>query len=127
VDQAVAEGSTGVGDVTTDEGGGASIDPVPWIVAGVGVAVLGAGVAFGVVSQDYDTQAADEPVMATAVDLHSQAETFAILANVFFIAGGLTAAAGLVWGIVSLTGGGDEETEVSARVLPGGLELFGRF
>lgn len=105
-------------------GGGVTIDPIGWIVAGVGLAMIGGGAAFGVVSQDLDGQAAAAPVMVDAVDLHSQAETMAILADVFFVAGGLAVAGGVIWGIATI---GSEEDAVTARFGPGSVELRGRF
>lgn len=105
-------------------GGGVTIDPLGWIVAGVGLAMVGAGVGFGVASQDLGTQAADARVMVDAVDLHSQAETMAILADVFFVTGGVAAIAGVIWGIATI---GSEEDTVSARIGPGSVELRGRF
>lgn len=107
--------------------GGPDVDPAPWIVAGAGVALIGAGIGFGVVSRDLDGQAAAEPVMATAVDLHAQAETYAIVANVFFVAGGLAALGGAVWGVVSLATGGSDEGVVELRISPTGAVLRGRF
>ena len=104
------------------------VTPLPWIVAGVGVAVIGAGVVLGVVSQGKSNEAAIEPVQVTAADLHSEASTFATLANVMFIAGGIVAAAGVAWGVIRLTSGGSSsEAGVEADLVPGGVVLHGRF
>lgn len=111
---------------TTSPGGGGGVEVAPWIVAGGGVLVLGTAIVLGVVSQDLGSQAAVEPVQADAVALHADAETFALAANVLYVAGGVIAAAGAVWGIVSLTSG-DGGSQASLRFGPGSIALAGRF
>jgi tetratricopeptide (TPR) repeat protein len=106
---------------------GPGIDPLPWIVAGGGAAVAGIGIVFGVLSQSKASESVGEPVQATAFDLHSQASTFATLANVFIIAGSVIAVGGVVWGVLGLTMGGDDEESVAATVVPGGVVVRGRF
>jgi tetratricopeptide (TPR) repeat protein len=100
-----------------------SIAVEPWVVFGAGILIVGGGFAFGGVSAALASDAEQEPVMVTAVDLHSQAEVYAIVANVFFLTGALTAAAGLVWGLVDVANGGS----VQAMIVPGGAIVRGRF
>ena len=143
-DATVAPGPTAQGPTTTRSGSAAQMVSATtqppkssrgayFAVGGVLLALagVGVGVAFGVVSDSKESAAATEPVQTTAVDLHSQAKTFATLANVFFVVGGLATAAGIAWGVVSLTssGGGqdDDEPEVEARLVPGGVLVSGRF
>jgi tetratricopeptide (TPR) repeat protein len=77
---------------------------VPWVVAGAGVAGIGAGVVLGVVSHAHYVDARDEPFKAPASADYSSAQSFATGANVAFVAGGVVAAAGLVWGLVDVLG-----------------------
>ncbi len=87
---------------------------VPWIVAGVGAAGIGAGVVFGLMSNGARTTAASEATDAmTAVREHDRAKTFALAANIAFVAGGALALGGLVWGIVDV---GRSEPKQSARL-----------
>jgi tetratricopeptide (TPR) repeat protein len=79
-----------------------SIDPAPWIVLAVGVAGVGAGVVLGVFSQDAHAQAVDEMIHERAFSLQQSAYDFATGANVSFIAGGVIALAGAIWGIVAI-------------------------
>jgi tetratricopeptide (TPR) repeat protein len=102
----------------------------PWILAGAGAAVLGVGIGLGVASTSDASAAAAEPVQVVAIDLHARAEALAIAADVLFVAGGLAAGIGLVWGIVSVTSGGDAEpaqATVDVSIVPGGLALSGTF
>ncbi|MDQ3037054.1 MAG: hypothetical protein M3Y87_31965, partial [Myxococcota bacterium] len=95
---------------------------------GAGAAVLGVGIGLGVASTADESAARAEPVQVVAIDLHSRAEALAISADVLFVAGGLAAAIGLVWGIVSLTGGGGGDApEVRASIGPGSVALSGTF
>jgi tetratricopeptide (TPR) repeat protein len=100
----------------------------PWAIAGAGAAVLGAGIGFGVVSRGRHDDAVDEPVQQEARDLQDQARTFATLANISFVVGGLVLAAGLTWGIVSIAAGGDGGDEgADVAIGPGSLSLRIRY
>lgn len=114
----------------TPPSSGATVEPLPWIVAGVGVVAVGVGAVFGVVSQDKASAARDEPIQVNASNLHDEATTFATLANVFFVAGGILAAGGVAWGVISLTSGSGDEREAAqaeAAIVPGGVVVRGRF
>ncbi len=108
------------------EGGGGSVEIAPWLLVGGGGVVVGVGVALGVLSQDLASQAAAEPVQVEAVALHSDAQTFATVANVLYVAGGVIAGAGLVWGVVSLTSG-DGDAQARLEVGPGSVGVRGTF
>jgi tetratricopeptide (TPR) repeat protein len=124
----VEESDELVDEAPADEGGGVSL--APWLVAAGGAAVVGVGAIFGALSQSKANAAQDEPVQETAQSLHDQASTFATLANVFFVVGGVVAAVGVTWGVIDLaSGGSDDEAESAAtlRIVPGGLLAQGRF
>ena len=64
----------------------------------------------------------------TAQSLHDDAGTFATLANVFFVVGGLVAAAGIVWGVIDLLGDDETgETDADLAIVPGGVIVTGSF
>ncbi len=104
------------------ERGGSS--PLPWIVAGTGVAAAVAGVVLGLRSQSLSDDAAAEPVMTEAVELHDRAQRFATVGNILMIAGGVIAAGGLLWGVLTL---GSDDSETEAAIVPGGVLVRGRF
>ncbi|HSO40493.1 MAG TPA: hypothetical protein VLT33_48535 [Labilithrix sp.] len=70
---------------------------VPWIVAGVGVVGIGAGVALGLAAQSRHRSAVDEPGQAAAQREQDRAETLATGATVAFVAGAAVAAVGIGW------------------------------
>ena len=74
--------------------------PLPWVVAGVGVAGIGAGLYLGLRAQSVRDDAQAQPVQSQAADEYSRAETLASTANVFLIAGGVLAAGGVTWLII---------------------------
>lgn len=69
----------------------------PWIVSGIGVAGLGTGVVFGVLSHGKHSDAVNDPTYAGADHAQSQAKTFATVANVCLVAGAVVLVAGVVW------------------------------
>ncbi|MGE3669356.1 MAG: tetratricopeptide repeat protein [Polyangiaceae bacterium] len=75
---------------------------IPWGFAAVGVLLVGVGVGFGLRSQALhdDAQAAD--YAADAADGNRSAKTYATLANVAFVAGGMLAVGGVTWGVLAL-------------------------
>lgn len=107
------------------EGSGPS--PIPWIVAGVGVAGAAVGVAFGALASGREDDAAADPVHASAAETLDEAETFATAANVSLIAGGAVAAIGLTWGIIDLatSGSSGQEGHASVTISPFGVTLRG--
>jgi tetratricopeptide (TPR) repeat protein len=74
---------------------------VPWIVAGVGGAGLATGAVFGVLALSTHSAANSDPVQASAAQKQSDAQTFATVATVGMIAGGVVAAGGILWGLLA--------------------------
>jgi tetratricopeptide (TPR) repeat protein len=97
-------------------------NPVPWIIAGVGVAGLGVGLGFGVAAQAAHNDAVDETTGRRAGELQARAERFSIVANVAFGVGGAAAIGGLIWGIVDVTSA-EDDAQVGILLLPGGGAL----
>jgi tetratricopeptide (TPR) repeat protein len=93
------------------------VDPGGWIVLGVGVAAIAVGVVLGVLSDDAHNEAVAAPVHRDAVALQQSAYDYASGANAAFIAGGVIAVAGLVWGIVSIASGGPRSSAQSPLVI----------
>lgn len=88
---------------TSDE---RSASAVPWIVAGVGVLGVGAGVVLGVLAKGRNDDAAAAVSYRDAADLHDDAKTMATVANACFIAGGAVVLAGIIWGVIDLSRSG---------------------
>lgn len=88
---------------------------VPWIVGGVGVAGLAAGTVFGILSKKRNDDAKSEPTYLEADRLHSQAKSFAIVADVCFVAGAVVLVSGVIWGILDVSA----SQKRSAMILPG--------
>ncbi|HSO36074.1 MAG TPA: hypothetical protein VLT33_26285 [Labilithrix sp.] len=80
-----------------------SASAVPWVVAGVGAAGLLGGGVVGILAQQRNDDAKQEPTYARAERLHSQAESLATISTISFIAGGAVLAGGLLWGILDLS------------------------
>ncbi|HJL16092.1 MAG TPA: hypothetical protein RMH99_10560 [Sandaracinaceae bacterium LLY-WYZ-13_1] len=102
------------------EGG---VTPLPFVLLGVGAAALGAGAVFGVASQDnqsewetVDRGSTREEVDA-GHDAIAEAETFAIVADVFFVVGGLAVAGGVAALVVELVTGGSDDGEGADAVV----------
>jgi tetratricopeptide (TPR) repeat protein len=75
------------------------LSPLPWIVIGGGVALIGGGALFGVQASDRHDQAVTEPTGLEAQRLQDSAKSRATLANVLFIAGGAAVIGGVIWEI----------------------------
>jgi tetratricopeptide (TPR) repeat protein len=75
---------------------------LPWIIAGVGGAGLILGGVFGGLTLSRHSAAVSDPDASAAQSEQNQAKTFATVANVAFVTGGVLAAAGVVWGIVDV-------------------------
>ncbi len=71
---------------------------VPWVVAGVGGAVVLAGGVFGLLALDRHGDASEGP-QADVGGNQAEARDFAAVANVGFLVGGLLSAAGLTWAV----------------------------
>jgi hypothetical protein len=75
---------------------------LPLIPIGVGAAVIGAGVRFGLRARDFADAANHEPVGLDASRDHAEAVSNARIANICFVAGGAVLATGIVWEVFVL-------------------------
>jgi tetratricopeptide (TPR) repeat protein len=82
---------------------------IPWIVTGVGVAVIGGGVFLGLRSRARHDEAVDERQAKDSEDLNDSAKSLATGANVCFVAGGILTAAGITWAVIDGASTGKEE------------------
>jgi tetratricopeptide (TPR) repeat protein len=108
-----------------------SASPVPWIIAGVGGAmiVVGAitgGVALGLASgleEDCDAVGdgtfSCDPDDQDLRDRQSSLSTMATLTDVMIIGGAVVAAAGVTWGLIQMLGGGGEEEAPAVSAMCG--------
>jgi tetratricopeptide (TPR) repeat protein len=103
-----------------DDGPGA----LPWVVAGVGVAALGAGVVVAFVAEGKRGDAEDDPFHATARESFRDAQSIATVANVLIVGGGIVTAVGIVW-LVSASGG--DRTGASVAFTPSSVSVRGTF
>jgi tetratricopeptide (TPR) repeat protein len=77
------------------------VNTTPFVMMGVGVAAIIGGGAFGYMSAARHDDAVKAPVQADAQRYQDRAETYALTANVMFVAGGAFAAGGLVWALIN--------------------------
>ncbi len=105
--------------------------PIPWIIGGVGLAAMGAGLGVGVVAKSHEDDAHDAADHQSSTQALSTAEDLAAASNALLVIGGLMLVAGTSWGVVDLLSlGGDEEpatSNLSLRVGLGQVSLAGRF
>lgn len=72
----------------------------PWLVAGSGVLVAGAGLALGLVANGQHEDAVAEPVQRRAADIQASAESLADVATVVTISGAAIVLVGVAWGLL---------------------------
>jgi tetratricopeptide (TPR) repeat protein len=103
--------------------------PWPWVVAGAGLGAIAAGSAFGALTSSAHGQAVADSSATQAASDQSSAATYALVANVLFIAGASVAAAGTVWGIFDLRVAlaSPQSPGAHGRSLPTALVLGGTF
>ena len=95
----------------------------PWIV-GAGAAALAGGVVVGLVASSRRSDAEDAPSHRAGDEALEDARTYATIANVLFVAGGVVAAVGLTWWIVDVSGSDGEATDRAAiGIGPGNLAM----
>ncbi|HEY1960658.1 MAG TPA: tetratricopeptide repeat protein [Polyangiaceae bacterium] len=97
----------------------------PWIVTGTGVGAVAAGSVLGALALSTHASAVAEPSASKAESQQGTAQSFALAANVLFVAGSAIAVAGLVWGIVDVRLSLSRKLEVSAS--PTTVALLVRF
>ena len=100
--------------------------PIPWIIAGLGLAGLGVGAGLGAAASSTNDDVASAPNQIEGSELRSSAEGLALGANLAFGIGGAVLAGGVIWGIVDVTSGSsndDAGAAVTARIGPTWAEL----
>lgn len=105
----------------------AASDPTPWIVTGVGGAVLVAGavlLGLGMADAAAVTNAAQGSDWSSVAGAYDRAEPLSIAGIAALGAGGAAVIAGIVWGATS---GGSSSPRARLLPLPGGLSLHGVF
>ncbi len=100
--------------------------PVPWVVFGVGALGAGTGLVFGALANGQHAAARDERNATLAETEQSRAQTYAVVANVLLVTGGVIAVAGLIWGIVDLRVNRSDHSNVRVA-LGNGITLSGGF
>lgn len=109
--------------------------PVPWIVASVGLAGVGASIALGVAAKNMHDEALGDPVQKTEFEKQSKAESLATATNVVLVGGVVLAVGGVVWAMLDRAQDGKKSGAPSAvarvlasvRVGPGSLGFGGTF
>jgi tetratricopeptide (TPR) repeat protein len=97
----------------------------PWIVAGVGVSGVAAGVVLGVLSSSAHGAAVSDPTVTQTQSDQSTAQTYATAANVLFVSGAVVGVVGTVWGVFDLRLAFATRARVS--FLPGSVVFGGAF
>jgi tetratricopeptide (TPR) repeat protein len=101
-----------------------SPSPIPWVLAGVGVAGLAVGGTLAGLAGSKEQEVADEDVHVRAARLLDEAERLAIGANVSLAVGGALLVAGVVWGVVDVVViSAPDDKSVTFRVGPSQVEL----
>lgn len=131
VDTGASTSSGATSGHTTASGGQHASEPdfplVPIVVAGAGVVLVAAGVVFGVLSMDSQSNFASatldsEASVDAAIDAHDRASWQAVTADVFLAAGAVAIVTGAVLFLVDELGGDEEPTvAVSPYVGPNGF------
>jgi tetratricopeptide (TPR) repeat protein len=101
--------------------------PVPWIIGGIGVAGLATGFVFGGLSMSSHAAAVADTDAARALADQNSAQTYALVANVLFIAGGTIALASVIWGIFDVRASSAATARVRAAFGPTGFVLRAEF
>lgn len=96
-----------------------ALDPVPWVIVGVGGVMLAASIATGVLALDDRSTLASQCSAAGACDaslatVRDRGQTLSIATDVLWPAGAVVAGIGLVLGILDLTRGDPEVPTVTA-------------
>jgi tetratricopeptide (TPR) repeat protein len=74
--------------------------PLPYVVAGAGVAGLGLGAIFGILALSKKDDAVSERTQQKSMDLKSSADGLATASTVTFIVGGVLLVAGATWWLI---------------------------
>ncbi|MCA9629728.1 MAG: tetratricopeptide repeat protein [Myxococcales bacterium] len=111
---------------------GAGLGWIPWGFTAIGVIVVGAGVVFGLRATALHANAEEADYAADAADRNRSARTYATLANVAFVTGGVLTLGGVTWGLLSLPSEPTERAALGASAserswIGGGVEIRGAF
>ncbi len=107
---------------------GPTVAPAPWLIAGGGILFLAVGGLLGGIGQGRYDAAAATMVHADRLAWQDEANGLATGANVLFVAGGVLAVAGAVWGIVDLvTWHPSSDSEARVEIDPSHVALHLRF
>jgi len=102
----------------------------PWVVAGLGLAVIGAGFVTGAIANSKHDDAVAEPRQAAAQEKQDSAESLATTSTILFVAGGVVTAVGLGWlGLRAFSASPQPSSVRGVRVVPGlgSIALGARF
>jgi tetratricopeptide (TPR) repeat protein len=108
--------------------GGREPSVVPWIIAGAGLALVGAGLPMILVASADAEAVNTAPPGSSWSDYESAANDagpLSIAGQVMIYVGAAAIAGGLVWGIIDLTSGGGSDTALV--IGPGGVAVRGSF
>jgi tetratricopeptide (TPR) repeat protein len=115
------EGSTSRSD---PQPASAGASPWPWVVAGLGGAVLVGGGVFGSMALSTNDDAELAPSQLEAASLRDDAEGLATISTVGFVVGGVLLATGVTWGVIDLaTSGSPGEATAHLELGPTGGRL----
>ena len=111
------------------------IDPLPWVITGVGGGTLIAAAVTGGLAMSRHTEAEREPVHAVAAQREREAQDLATATNVLAGVGGALSIAGLVWGLIDVATRGagtpprssSSDGTVRLDVGAGGVSVSGTF
>lgn len=100
---------------------------MPVVLLAVGAGALGTGGVLGGLALHRRRAAIDEVSGTAAAARLSEAQSFAIAANVAFVGGSVLAAAGGTWALIAWSRGGPQPASAHLRFVPGGAIVEGRF
>ncbi len=103
-----------------------SVSPAPWVIAGVGVLLVGSAIITGVLANGRHDDALATEVHQERVRLADEADNLALITNVNLGLGAAFLLAGGIWGVVDLMQV-QSERALTVRIGPGQLALRGRF
>ena len=92
---------------------------VPFVVAGLGLATIGAGAIVGLMARGAHSDAEADPSAEGARKSQESAESLALAANICLVAGAVFTAAGVVWTVIDRSA--DGKRTASLRILPTGI------
>ena len=98
---------------------------LPWVTTAIGVGGIAVGFVFGGLANSAHASAVSDASVSTAQSDQASAQSFALAANVLFVAGGTITLIGVIWGVVDLRL--SLSRRVHAAFSPMGFSLRGEF